>query len=123
MAGVHEMVQQLLTERRVGMAEAGRFVGPKTHATTVTRWCLRGVRLPDGRVLKLEHFRCVGKIYTTTDAITRFLTAQTEFTSPVTCGPRTPAQRQRAAVDAVVELERLGGVGRAHQLCGAGRSG
>jgi hypothetical protein len=71
--------------------------GAAIHPSTVTRWIVRGVRLRDGRVLKLEARRFPGGWGVTDEAIERFLEALTADRSggpvPVSA-PRTisPAQ-------------------------------
>lgn len=77
---------------------------------TVQRWILKGVRLPDGTMLRLEGRRIGGRWLTSVQAIERFIEAQTpqiadsEPTSP----PRTTKQRERAAERAGKELADLG---------------
>jgi hypothetical protein len=113
MSSAHEMVERLLAEGdRVGLQAAGVIVGESNggaaaHPTTISRWCLRGIKLTDGRVVRLEHYRCGGRIITTRAAIVRFLAAQTEAPND-TPTPRTPTERRRAAARASAELEALG---------------
>jgi hypothetical protein len=107
------MVERLLAEGdKLGMSKAGELLGQNqggapVHATTVTRWCLKGARLPNGQRVKLEHFRCGNRLLTTKPAIIRFLAAQTEMPSDLLT-PRTPTERNRAADRAAIELEQLG---------------
>jgi hypothetical protein len=107
------MVERLLDEgKKLGMSEAGAFIAERTggtpiHATTVTRWCLKGARLPSGLRIRLEHFRCGPRLFTTREAIVRFIKAQTEPTGePI--NPRTPTERNRATDQAEKELDILG---------------
>ncbi|VTR92156.1 : DUF1580 [Gemmata massiliana] len=106
------MVERLLGENgKLSMVAAGVLLGEgqggsPIHPTTVTRWCLKGVRV-NGAKLKLEHLRAGGKLLTTRAAIVRFLAAQTDAPEPVSA-PRTPTQRRRAAEHAEAELEKLG---------------
>ena len=109
------MVERLLGEGpKLSMVAAGVLLGEgqggaAIHPSTVSRWCLKGVRLPSGRRLALEHLRAGGKLLTTRPAIVRFLSAQTA-TPDTGAGPapRTPAARRRATDAAVAELEALG---------------
>jgi hypothetical protein len=113
MSDTQTMVEILLTEGdKLGMGKAGEWIGsnqggPSVHATTVTRWCLRGVRLAGGARIRLEHFRCGGKLLTTKAAIVRFLAAQTENPGNLP-NPRTPTERTRAAALSAAELESFG---------------
>jgi hypothetical protein len=45
---------------------------------TLWRWATRGVRLPDGRRLKLETFKLAGRFLTSEQAIERFVRAQND---------------------------------------------
>jgi hypothetical protein len=107
------MVERLLAEGdKLGMAAAGVLLGanqggPPIHTATVTRWCLRGVKLTNGQRVNLEHVRCGGKILTTRQAIIRFLTAQTQRPDEVDA-PRTATERNRAADKATKELASMG---------------
>jgi hypothetical protein len=101
------MIERLPNEpEKLGMAAAGVLLGEgcggaPIHATTVTRWCLKGVKVQGGRRVKLEYIRAGGKLITTRPAVVRFLAAQTET-------PRTPTQRRKAAEAAAAELEAMG---------------
>lgn len=107
------MVARLLDEPdRLSMPEAARWVGstqggPPIHPATVTRWCVKGVKLPDGRRVRLEHVRVGGKLVTTKGALVRFFAAQTATVSDV-AHPHTPSDRRRAADRAAAELEAMG---------------
>ncbi|QJW92934.1 DUF1580 domain-containing protein [Frigoriglobus tundricola] len=107
------MVERLLGEDgKLSMVAAGALLGEgqggaPIHPATVTRWCLKGVKVAGGRRLQLEHIRAGGKLITTRAAIVRFLAAQTS-TPDGTAVPRTPAERRRSTDAAVAELEKLG---------------
>ncbi len=94
------MVERLLGEgAKLSMVAAGVRLGEgqggtPIHASTVSRWCLKGVKLPSGRRLSLEFVRAGGKLLTTRAAIVRFLAAQTA-TPDAGPTPRTPAERRR----------------------------
>lgn len=108
---VSQHIQRLLDEGPIGMAQVAKIVGTfrlgkPCHPSTPTRWCLYGVRLPDGTVLRLEHYRTAGRLMTSTPAVVRFLVAQQ--TDPPPPPPRSAAERNRAAEAAGSELEKLG---------------
>ena len=108
-----EMVNRLLSEDKLSMRQAGKLMGdvqgqPPIHPTTVARWCLKGIKIRSGVVARLDHIRVGGRLLTSRQAITRWLAVQTETTATEDIGPRTPAQRNRAADQAAEELERLG---------------
>lgn len=113
MIGTEAMVERLLSEPdKLGMSAAGVLLGESSggapiHATTVTRWCLRGVKLLDGQRLHLEHIRAGGKLITTRAAIVRFLAAQT-VTPNAAVPTRTSTERRRADERAAAELEAMG---------------
>jgi hypothetical protein len=104
-------IERLLAETPIGMAETARLLGTfrggrPCHASTPVRWCLTGVKLPDGRTLRLEHYRTAGRLMTSKPALLRFLAAQQgEIPAPP---PRSPAQRTRDATAAARELKKLG---------------
>jgi hypothetical protein len=88
----------------------GHRQNSKLHLATLTRWCLRGVQLPDGTRVKLRAVR-VGCRWLTTDAwFDEFVTALTLAHNG--CGdtqiPRSPAQRMKAAEAVGRELEAMG---------------
>jgi hypothetical protein len=111
---VSEHINKIISEGAIGMAECARLLGSfrggrPCHPSTPTRWCLSGVRLPDGRILRLEHYRTAGRLMTSRPALLRFLAAQQEpIDLPDPSAPRSPAERQRAAKRAEAELESLG---------------
>jgi hypothetical protein len=45
---------------------------------TLWRWATRGIRLPDGRRLKLETLKLAGRFLTSEQAIERFVQAQND---------------------------------------------
>lgn len=108
------LVEKILAEGPIGMQAAARLLGTfragsATHPSTIARWC-KGVRLPDGQLLRLEHIHTSGRICTSRPALIRFLAAQQgpqgePNPQPV---PRSPAARTRAHAKASAELDRLG---------------
>src|SRR5262249_3535714 len=120
-AVVDDLVSRLLEEGPIGMALAATAFGTfrdgrPTHPSTVARWAHRGVRLADGRVVRLERFRLNGRLCPSRPAIVRFIRAQQDPTPaaapggpPPTDPPvQSPAARRRSATAASVELDRLG---------------
>jgi hypothetical protein len=111
---ISEHVDRVLTEGAIGAAAAARLLGTfrggrSTHPSTVTRWMLSGVRLPDGRTLRLEHIRVANRLMTSRPALIRFLAAQqTPASIPDVEPPRSPTVRRRANETAKAELARLG---------------
>lgn len=106
-----ELVEKLTAEGLISMADAAKLYGRTTHKSTATRHATKGVKLPDGRVLKLESIRVSGAVVTSRAAVLRFFAAQNEApteTTPVSPAP-TPKQRDRATTAASRELgKRLG---------------
>jgi hypothetical protein len=90
--------------RRFPSARQDRPVSP----SCVWRWIFKGVRLPDGRIVRLEAARLAGRWLTSGPAIERFLAAQTPTVDAPTAPPRSPAQRRKASERAAAELEKLG---------------
>jgi hypothetical protein len=87
----------------------GRESNP-THYSTPTRHGLKGVRLKDGRLLKLETIRVAGRLMTSRQAVLRFFEAQNTSTdtSPTPPAP-TPKQQKSAAAKASREADKLFG--------------
>ena len=79
-----------------------------TTPSTGVRWGLRGVVGPDGQRVRLEIVRVGNRIYTSSQAVARFL--ERLQPCPVDGVPttRSPAARRRSADAAATELERLG---------------
>jgi hypothetical protein len=104
----------ILREHTLRLADIGNYLPPgrrgkRLSLSAALRWVLDGVRLPDGRRVKLEAVRCGNKWITSVEALERFADAQTprreEHPAPT---PRTPAARQRASERAGRELEAAG---------------
>jgi hypothetical protein len=77
--------------------------------STVFRWMLNGVRLPDGSRVRLEAVRLGGRWLTSAPAIERFIARQTPSLE-TDSGPRSRSARTNtlAAEQAARELEQLG---------------
>ncbi len=109
---VTQLVEQIIEEGPIGMSQAARCYGTyrqgrPTAASTLTRHALHGVRLPDGRVVKLGAIRCAGRLMTSKSAIIRFLAAQNQQPTEDSPPAPTPARRQRAAAAASSELNAI----------------
>jgi hypothetical protein len=77
----------------------------------VWRWAVKGVRLHDGTVIKLETCRLGGRQMTSRAALGRFIAAQTPLADtdpgPMPAQP-SPARRNKMSQRASEELDRLG---------------
>ena len=107
------MVNRILSEEKISTSLAGQIVGANTggspiHKSTIVRWCLKGVKLSDGRRVYLDHIRAVGRIVTSREALVRFLAEQSALPTSDTPAIRTPTQRSKASERAAKELEALG---------------
>jgi hypothetical protein len=106
----------LIAETPLPLAEAAKLIPParsgkRTHLSTVLRWILRGVRLPDGHVVRLEGIRLGGRWFTSRQALQRFAERQTPklgATPEQSVVPRSPARRQRDSARAAADLEAMG---------------
>lgn len=102
---------RLMAEGLISLSRAatlfGEFRGGKqTHTSTVSRWCLCGVRLPAGRVVKLEHIRLGNRLATTAQAVLRFVESQqAESSACDQAVSMTPAQASRQRTAASAELD------------------
>jgi hypothetical protein len=111
-----QVIAEVLAGDGLSLAEAARVVpsfrpGKPTHGATVWRWAAKGVRLPNGQLVKLETCRIGGRQMTSRAALGRFIEAQTPpaDTDPgPTPVPPTPAKRKQAATRASEELNRIG---------------
>jgi hypothetical protein len=108
----------LLGEQLLSLSQAARRIpayrGSRgCNPSTIFRWITNGIKLPDGRLLRMEALRLANRWITSVEAVDRFLIVQHESFAPRadlhTHAPaRTPAQRQRAAQQAAARLEDLG---------------
>lgn len=112
-----DVIGRLINEGAIGMTQAAKLVGTfrdgrPTCSTTITRWCLKGVRLADDRIVKLESFRLNGRLCTSKAALIRFIQAQNKDSGadPTEILAETPAQRNSKACAASRELDALLGV-------------
>ena len=103
----------LLQEDVTSLAAAGKlFPGSRgaerVSPTTTFRWATKGVRTPAG-VVKLETFRAGRRLFSTKQAVERFVTALSTPADPVaTPTVRTPSARRKAA-DAAAEALKAAG--------------
>jgi len=110
---VSEHIDRILTEQPIGMSAAARLMGSfrnnrGCHPSTIVRWCHPGVRLPDGRLVALEHIKVAGRLMTSRPAILRFIAAQQVHSIETIESPRTSAERRRAQCQAKSQLEEMG---------------
>jgi Protein of unknown function (DUF1580) len=108
-------MNDLMGEGLITLAEAAaHFPGARGAArvnpSTLFRWCKKGTRASDGRVVRLEFVRAGCRLLTSKPALSRYLAAlSTACTSgiPVTA-VRTPAERARRAAEAADALRKIG---------------
>ena len=110
---VTQHIERIIAEGAIGMTETARLLGTfcggkKSHPSTPTRWCLTGVRLGDGRILRLEHYRTAGRLMTSRAALVRFLAAQQQPIDIPDAKPRSLTERKRANDLAEEELTKAG---------------
>lgn len=71
----------LTSETRLGLKQAATTLGVSTDA--VRRYVLHGTKdRRSGTITRLEHFRLGGRLYTTREALTRFIAATTAAGEP-----------------------------------------
>ena len=56
----------------LSMAGAAKVTPGRPGSAAVWRWCVKGIRVPDGSRLRLEHTRMGGQLYTTRHWLTEF---------------------------------------------------
>ena len=103
------------TEPKISLSQAaGRYPGSRgaerTHPATLTRWILRGFRLPYGHHIHLEAVKCGSRWLTSEAALERFFAALTAAARPESSIGQTRgiAAVNRAAIRAGLELDCLG---------------
>jgi hypothetical protein len=107
-----DLVERILAEGALGMSAIARLCGTfrggaATHPSTPTRWATQGVRLADGRVVKLEAVKLNGRLISSKPALIRFIQAQ-QTTPPNDTPPRSPAAVSRASKAADAKLREMG---------------
>lgn len=103
----------LANETNISLSAAARMLPPGRRGRPVSlscvlRWVLEGVRLPSGRVVRLDAVRLGGRWLTSVEALQRFADAQTPRLDGEPAKVRTPGARQRAAERVEKELQRVG---------------
>ena len=106
------LVERLVEEGLISMAAAARLYGQArtnvpTHRSTPARHALRGVRLPDGRLLKLESVRVNGQLRTSRAAVLRFFALQNE-PDTIPADAISPGRLPRAVAAADAALDAAG---------------
>ena len=69
------------------LANATKLCPGRPSANAVWRWCRRGVRSRTGQIVRLDHIRVGGRIFTTEDALHRFFAAVSEADAPYFARP------------------------------------
>ena len=104
---------EVLAGTGLSLAKAARHIPPfrnnkPTSPSTIYRWIAVGVTLANGMRLRLEAIRLGGRWLTSTQAIERFILAQTpKFDETPIPSPRTTTQRAKAAERAGRQLDDL----------------
>ena len=86
-------------ENMISLVEAARSLPGRPHASSLYRWCRKGVR-----GVKLQTWLVGGRRYTTIAALEQFIAATTAAADGEPALPRTPRQRDRAIHAAEQEL-------------------
>jgi hypothetical protein len=81
------MSASFYSERQLPLAALARSLPPgrnerPVHVSTLVRWIVDGVRLPDGRRLRLEARRLGHRWVSSLEALDRFVAAQTAAAAP-----------------------------------------
>jgi hypothetical protein len=103
---------EVLDGHGVSLIQAARTFPPSrrtspVNSSTIFRWIASGIRLPDGRRLRLEGVRLGGRWLTSKQALDRFITAQTpNLEAGDQEEPRSPSKQRRQSSAAEKELER-----------------
>jgi hypothetical protein len=92
----------------ISLADARDFLPNRPDISTLFRWCTPGVR-----GITLEHVRIGKRIYTSREAVQRFITRTTEAETSGQLAPRmrkrsSPTSRERRIERAEAELQSTG---------------
>ena len=99
----HPSIEPLLRERRLSMHQARAFCPGHPAVATLWRWRNRGVR-----GVRLETFPVGGRVYTTREALLRFLSAIKERPPRAEAAqPRSPDARARQIDAARARLQSI----------------
>src|SRR5260370_34497545 len=107
------MAINVTTEKLISLAQAarrlpaGRLDRP-VSPETLTRWIIKGVPLPDGRVDKLDGVRLGSRWITSEEAVARFVAAQTPDVDRAMDPPKPVRPNDRAAARAGERLKVIG---------------
>jgi hypothetical protein len=117
----NEPVPQVLIEILAGQGQSlAAAVRPlpahrgkgSVNPCTAFRWVTKGVKTPDGRVVKLEAARVGGRWLTTPEAVARFLQSLTAAADPIATRslptPRSETASRRASERAAEKLKKMG---------------
>src|SRR4051794_22312667 len=97
-----DVTREILEGSGLSMSQAARrFPSYRqdrpVNASTIWRWIVDGVRLPDGSRVRLEAVRVSGRWLTSVQALARFVNRQTPtFDAEAVSTARTPNQQRRA---------------------------
>lgn len=102
----------LLGEQLISLGEAARvFPGARgadrINPSTVLRWCRKGVRTATG-VVRLDSLRAGSRVFTTREAVSRFVASLSSPGRRDEGESRTPTARRRAADAAAAALDAAG---------------
>ena len=87
----------------------GHRANARLHLSTLIRWVVTGVKVPDGSRLRLRAVRAGSRWLTTDEWFAEYLDALTAAHAVVPTQPtRSPAVRNAATAQAGEELRRLG---------------
>ena len=112
---VTTLADRLVSEGLIGLAPAAKLFGKSRnekarHPSTLTRYFHDGVKLADGRVVRLECLRVGSQLMTSRAAVLRFLAAQQSVPGENDVGSEkqvTPNIRRRQADAATAELNAI----------------
>jgi hypothetical protein len=91
--------EQLLSLRQLAGSVPPYRQNRPVNASTIWRWCHRGVKLSDGSVIKLDCVRLAGRWLSSKEALGRFLARQTpsrEAPPAWPAAPETPRARRKS---------------------------
>jgi hypothetical protein len=81
----------------------------RVNPATVFRWCVRGTRTADGRLVKLESLRVGCRLLTSRQAVIRYVERLSMSPPRPHQSPgRSPTETTRSSEAAAAELKRMG---------------
>lgn len=103
-------------EHVLTLAEAPKLLPGRPHASSLWRWCRKGIKARNGTIIRLEHRRLGGRVLTSAEALDRFGAALAEADvsyfdeapGPRPSATRAPRQRERDMAQAEAELAEAG---------------